>query len=92
VWTSIFFRSFFPANDLWQKSAPFYATNTYLNERTPEIYVSAGDKDTWGFYEGAKHFAELAKANGVSKVVWEPVAGGMHHEYNAEGVADFLIP
>jgi len=91
-WTSVLFRSFFPSQDLWLKSAPFHAGKEVLNENTPELYVSAGDKDTWGFFEGAKHFAESAKAYGVRRVVWDVIPGGTHHEYDAAAVADFLVP
>lgn len=91
-WTSVLFRSFFPTAEVWAKTAPYYAGADQLNAKTPELYISAGDKDTWGFFEGAKHFAERAKANGVRKVVWDLIPGGTHHEYDADSVAEFLEP
>jgi esterase/lipase superfamily enzyme len=91
-WTMALFRSFFPALEFWQKAAPYYADPTRLNSKSPELYVTCGNKDQWGFFEGAKHFAELAKQNGVRHVIWDHVIDGGHHEYKAQAIADFLVP
>lgn len=90
-WTSVLFRSFFPTPELWFQASPYYATPSFLTGTAPELYVSVGTKDTWGFYEGAKYFAQSAVTNGV-KVTLEEIPGGGHHEYNAVALAKFLVP
>ena len=55
----------------------------------PPTFVSCGDKDEYGFFEGAKYFSEVAASSGVS-VEWHPVAGG-HCQFDEAAVANFLI-
>src|SRR6202030_2379792 len=66
--------SVFPDDATWQAAAPVAAGSTLLGAATPPLHVSCGDKDEYGFYEGAHAFAQLAASKGVA-AVWETLSG-----------------
>lgn len=80
----------FPTEADWNRHAPLDLART-----TPvlpnNIYVSCGDKDNFGFIEGAARFAEIAASRGRN-VVWKQIAGGDHCAIDSKAVADFLMP
>ncbi len=80
---------FMPTPVDWSKASPLDLAKTILNEDSPTLYVSCGDKDEYGFFTGAEQFYEVAKANGV-KAEWVPIAGQGHCAIDAESVAKFL--
>lgn len=57
-------------------------------KRSAELYVSCGEQDEYGFFEGAGKFSDLASVTGAN-VKWDPMAGG-HCVSNAKAIADFL--
>ncbi len=83
-------QSVFPDEASWETAAPLLLAKTALGEDTPPLHVSCGDKDQYGFFEGAKAFADQAQENGVD-VVWQSVSGG-HCTADPVALADFLIP
>jgi pimeloyl-ACP methyl ester carboxylesterase len=83
-------QSVFPDEASWETAAPLVIGKTLLDEDFPPLHVSCGDKDQYGFFEGAKAFADLARDNGVD-AVWEPLSGG-HCTADPAALADFLIP
>lgn len=80
----------FPTPEDWTRHAPLDMART-----TPvlpqNLYISCGDKDQFGFIEGANKFAEIAAGRGRN-VVWKPIEGGSHCSVNSKAVADFLMP
>lgn len=85
LWTKIEF----PALQDWQNHNPLLKVQT-LSDKSPKVHVSCGDKDEYGFFEGAKKFAELAKAGGAD-VKWQPLSGG-HCVTDVKAMAAFLAP
>jgi pimeloyl-ACP methyl ester carboxylesterase len=83
-------QSVFPDEASWETAAPLEIGRTRLGEDTPPLHLSCGDKDQYGFFEGAKAFADLARSNGVD-AVWEPLTGG-HCAADPAALADFLLP
>lgn len=83
-------REYFPDQESWMKSAPLTVGRTQLGGATPELHVSCGQKDEYGFFEGAKLFADLARDHGVP-AIWEPLSGG-HCAADPAALAAFLVP
>jgi len=65
-----------------------YSPFKNLTSEAPEMYVSCGDKDEYGFFEGAKAFVDLAKSKGI-KAEYEQLSGG-HCVFNYKKIAEFL--
>ena len=82
---------FFPTPEVWEAESLFSVANKTLSEKTPNLMIAIGDKDDWGFQEGAEEFVMLARKLGVD-VEWELIPGGRHCTYNEEKAADFLVP
>lgn len=79
--------AFIPTTEDWNKTSPVILAST-LSEASPEIYLSCGVRDEWGFYEGAKAFAEASAKTGAS-IEWRPLYGG-HCAVDPISVARFL--
>ncbi len=80
----------FPTEEDWNRHAPLDLART--SPVLPQnIYVSCGDKDEFGFIEGAGKFAEIATHRGLN-VVWKQLEGGGHCTVNSKAVAEFLMP
>ena len=83
-------NAIYPDDASYDAAAPLNAAKTLLGAATPPLNVSCGDKDEYGFYEGAEAFARLASAKGVS-VRWESLKGG-HCAADPAALAAFLLP
>jgi pimeloyl-ACP methyl ester carboxylesterase len=83
-------RAVFPDEESWETASPLLLAQTQLDETTPPLHVSCGDKDEYGFEEGAKAFADQARENGVD-VTWQSLPGG-HCTADPVALANFLIP
>jgi enterochelin esterase-like enzyme len=81
-------KSGFPTEGMWKEASPLIAGERLLGPQSPPLYVSCGTKDEFGFFEGAKAFAELAQAKGVP-TAWEAVVGG-HCSVAPRAVAQFF--
>jgi pimeloyl-ACP methyl ester carboxylesterase len=58
--------------------------------KTPHVYLSCGDRDEYGFFEGTEQFAKIAQQNG-SSVIWQPTHGG-HCVVDTKVLAQFFAP
>ncbi|OQW53980.1 MAG: hypothetical protein A4S09_06205 [Proteobacteria bacterium SG_bin7] len=80
----------FPTQADWEHHAPLDVGRT--SPVLPQnIYVSCGNKDQFGFIEGAEKFAEIAASRGRN-VIWVPIEGGGHCSINSKAVSEFLMP
>lgn len=70
--------------DKYNNVSPF----KLLTSEAPEMYVSCGNKDEYGFFEGDKAFVDLAKSKGI-KAEYEELKGG-HCVWNYKRIAEFL--
>jgi pimeloyl-ACP methyl ester carboxylesterase len=79
---------FFPDRVSWAGAAPVVLAGAASGAQSPSLYVSCGRSDEFGFFTGAKAFADLAKSRGA-RVMWQPLDGG-HCAVAPYAVADFL--
>ncbi len=80
-------RLFMPDHEAWEKNDPLELVQN-IDSSYPPLFVSAGSEDTYGFFEGAEKFAEIAKEKGVDSS-FELVEGG-HCSFNPNSVTKFL--
>ena len=88
-WEIVMERIFFAHDGSWNHAAPLIAGQELLGPQTPPLYVSYGMQDQFGFFPGARAFAELAQSKGVN-VQYEAVTG-RHCSFDSQGVAQFLV-
>jgi pimeloyl-ACP methyl ester carboxylesterase len=55
----------------------------------PKFYISAGDKDGYGFFEGSKLFCELANSQG-HPCEFVPIKNGNHRSFEANSLSLFF--
>jgi predicted esterase len=79
---------YFPDRVSWGRSSPLILGGDVLSSQSPRFYVSCGRSDEFGFFSGAKAFADMAKSRGA-RVMWQPLDGG-HCAVAPYAVADFL--
>ena len=82
-------QSEFKTQAEWEAHSPLHLAAQHLSPNSPQIMLSCGDQDEYGFFEGANAFADLAQKKGAP-VTWLPVVGE-HCEYDLEKFAQFLI-
>lgn len=81
-------RMFLSGPEDWEKTSPLVLAEKNLSPSSPEVYVSCGSIDEFGFFEGAKKFYETAVKNGT-KAEWRPLYG-RHCSVDAKSIATFL--
>lgn len=59
---------------------PLFLAET-LGPQSPRLFIAAGDRDPFGFYQSSAAFAKRARTQGAS-VVWQPIAGGGHCQFS----------
>jgi len=74
----------------WKTVDPFNIISAALGSTLPKLYVSIGEEDEFGFFEGAQAFAELVRAKGTQGVEWYPMKGG-HCQYDTSAFANFIV-
>jgi len=79
----------FPSEADWRRHSPLLLAEG-VGRDFPAIYLSCGDRDQFGFFEGVAKFADTLKHRGAA-VTWESLPGG-HCVENAKAIADFLLP
>ncbi len=79
----------FPSQEIWAMHNPLVLAKR-LNRHSPPLYVSAGLRDEFGFFEGAAKLVKIARARGV-KVTWVPLPVG-HCANDPKTLAEFLAP
>lgn len=83
-------KYFVPDATTWDAIAPLSQAATRLNDRTPDMYLSCGSSDEYGFYEGVAKFADIASKN-LNHFTWHPIFMGPHCSVDAGSVAHFLV-
>jgi pimeloyl-ACP methyl ester carboxylesterase len=83
-------RQFFPDKAAWDKANPFALLQNFgAPWNAPELFMSCGTEDSWGFYEGASQLAlELVKRS-QSTVTWHSMKGD-HCARPQDKVAEFF--
>ncbi len=56
----------------------------------PQLFLSSGDQDQYGFYYGANVFVKYATVNGF-QTIWKPVVLGQHCSVDTDALAAFLL-
>jgi pimeloyl-ACP methyl ester carboxylesterase len=74
----------------WAGLDPQQLAAERFGARSPRLYFSCGDKDSFGFYGGAEQFYQKALAAGA-RAVWDPIPGGVHCDWNEQAIAEFLM-
>lgn len=73
----------------WDQHDPLLLLRNFSGAVKPQTFVSIGKRDEFGFYEGAKIFADVAKQKGF-KTTFSPVTGP-HCRFDIRGASDFII-
>jgi pimeloyl-ACP methyl ester carboxylesterase len=81
-------REFLTEQD-WLDHSPVLLASR-LTPKSPVLQISCGDRDEFGFNEGAQAFAQKAMAMGVN-TTWELIPGG-HCVMDTVQIARFLAP
>lgn len=81
-------RYYMPELADWLKASPMDLARTNLSRRSPEIYLSCGLYDKFGFFPGSEKFAEMGATRGA-RIHWRPIYGG-HCAIDAISLAAFL--
>jgi hypothetical protein len=84
------FRSFFPDEQEWEKSAPLIAGKALLGAQTPPLYMSGDTFDQFGFYEGDVAFKDLVVSKNIP-LEWHTIVGN-HCKTDDISVSRFLVP
>ncbi|MNK90478.1 hypothetical protein D3C87_1105340 [compost metagenome] len=80
-------RMEFPKASDWASHSPLQLADS--NVVLPEVYLSCGLKDEFGFQEGAHMlFAKLRPK--ASRAWWVPIPNGRHCAVDPESIVDFL--
>ncbi len=79
----------FPSEEAWNQSAPLQLAPVLLNSSSPNLHVSCGSEDNYGFQEGARKFSEIARDRGVHEVIWS-LLPGEHCTFDSISIAEFL--
>ena len=86
----VFPRKMMLEAESWSGAAPLDLAKKVLNKNSPRLYISCGDEDEYGFFDGARKLAlEIAKPQGVD-VTWVPIQGGDHCTVDPLSTALFL--
>lgn len=81
-------RNFYETKDDYAKASPLALIETVDPKELPELYVSCGSKDDYGFFPGTKQFVKQAKERKIG-VQWHPLLG-THCAMDAVSTAEFL--
>lgn len=80
---------YYPDRKTWEEASPLRLITTLKGKELPGLYISCGDKDEFGLYEGSKKLAEAAGRQGL-QVVWHPDKGN-HTAIDIPAIADFIV-
>lgn len=81
-------KVFFATAEEWVQASPLTLIETIDPKTAPKFYVSCGNYDAYGNFEGNLHLVERAHARGMS-LAWRPLYGG-HCVIDVPSVAKFL--
>lgn len=81
---------YFPS---WQEAhaeSPMALLNQLDSEvQSPRFFLSCGDKDQYGFFEGAKQFVDILRQKRMN-VIWKAETGGKHCSLDLDELNKFL--
>ncbi len=78
----------FSTREEWDAHNPFQLV-LKTDVTAPKLYISAADRDGYGFFEGESKFFELAKASGRA-VEFVRIANGRHCKMDPQSLSAFL--
>jgi pimeloyl-ACP methyl ester carboxylesterase len=81
--------SMFASTEDWSAEYPPYIVRDSFGPNSPDLYISAGNKDSYGIFKPAENFSKIAKSKGV-KTTWVPLKGG-HCVFDFPSIAKFLV-
>lgn len=79
---------YFPTNDLFNKENPLFKTSQ-LNSSSPNLYLSCGRQDQFGFFFGTNKFYQEGSKN-LAPLSFSPVDGG-HCAFDAKNLAHYFM-
>ena len=83
-----FSRRYYPKKDTWLANDPLTLSTSFTPKNAPAMYVTCGENDDWGCFEGAERFVENIRAAG-GEIEWIPREGG-HCDIEYASLANFL--
>ena len=81
-------RMEFPSTPDWHNHAPLNLADADI--KLPDVYVSCGLKDEFGFQEGAKMLYNKISPK-ANRAQWVPIPGGLHCAADPKSIVDFLL-
>lgn len=88
-WSLQISKVFYADDAAYALDAPIANAAAKLTPNHPPLHLSCGDRDEFGFYEGASLFRDAAAARGVN-LTWEKMDGGGHCALDPASIANFL--
>jgi pimeloyl-ACP methyl ester carboxylesterase len=82
-------RAFYPDEASWNRGSPLVLAEMLLSEKTPPLHISCGRQDDYGFFEGARIFADKASLRSRKEVLWQSIQG-KHCTLDQKSIAEFL--
>lgn len=82
-------RKNFKNQEEWDQHSPLVIINK-ISRPLPPVYISAGNRDQYGFDEGSNTFS-LSIAPYSDYSVWMPIKNGDHMDLDPASVTDFLL-
>lgn len=81
-------RRVFPKKKDWDTADPLALAETRLSHRDPQLHITCGRRDEFGFHDSVEKFVDIALESDVS-VDWISMSGG-HCAFDAEELAAFF--
>jgi pimeloyl-ACP methyl ester carboxylesterase len=82
-------RLFFPTRAAYLTADPLPLARERVTRKSPDLLVSIGLQDGYGFFEGAEKFSEIAKSKGA-RATYVTVQGA-HCTWDWKAVTQFLV-
>ena len=87
-WMFDYTKRYFPDDASWARADPMRLAGAA--GALPPVFLECGDRDEWGFFEGAERLAKTLEGGGHA-VTFDRVAGGKHCVVDSGRVARFLL-
>ena len=83
-------QGYYQTDSAWNRAAPIANAEASVTSSFPPLFVSVGAQDQYGFFEGAKAFADAARSHGAqAKYV---LVQGYHCAFDSKAAVEFLTP
>jgi len=83
------YLDYFPDEDSWNAASPIDLAAKWVTPAFPPLYVSCGDADQFGFFEGSTLFTNAVTKNGASAEL--KIVPGPHCSFDQDGMFGFLM-